>query len=777
MTVTSERPVAAPTDRAPGLLRRLLWPGLTCLVTAAYAVIPALLHPAFYMRGDTAAQFGPTWFHLGEMVRSGQWPPWLDPQSWAGGNYAGEALFGIYNPLNVLVWLFVSASPDLLVAVLVVKVLAMVMLALGTYLVCRDHGAEPWAATVVATALPISGYTLFWDAGSWASGLLAFAYAPWVWWVFRGVLRRGTNPLWGFLVGSLAITQGNPYGTLAVVVIGFALVVEALVARDRRGAVTLVLLGVCVAAWLPLVYLPLLGTAELAARSHGALFSNNGKLRMALGDLFALSSPTYAPDVRAITGSMRVPAVYFVWFLLPLLPWLRYDVLRTRARELVGVATMGAIYLLLTLGPSKLWLFRWPLRQVEYFYLGLGVALAVVLSQGLARDRWRVRLSVTGLLLALACWLNWAEDPEWRRVAFGGPLLLVALTAVVLVLHRRRVPTAVLAAALLAGSALTLAGQAAVFGENASSRVWHFPNDVSALQERFADRNGRVLQFADLAPLQRPGHDKQLRAAWKHYLAGSMYHVAGVEAVNNYTGMGFLRFTRRLCMNYDGLTRACGYRQIWQPVSPGGPPLADLMKLDTVVAQPKLTVGVTPAPGWKVVDTQPAVVEHTGAQPWPGSELSWVSPGVEVSSASTVDAYRQRVQVSDTGAGGTAVFAMLAWPGYTATLDGRPVRVTPDPAGLLTAHLPPGAHGTLEIGLPPAGPCRGPRGGRPRHRGRARPRVPVAARAPTPPRLTTHPVDGTRSTAPGRRLGEAGVTVEQQQPPRRNRVIRQRRER
>ena len=92
----------------------------------------------------------------------------------SGGNYVAEALFGTYNPLNLLVWVGVSLAPDLAVATYVVKALTMVALALGTHLLTREHGAEPWAAATVAVALPFSGFTLFWDAGSWPAGLMAF---------------------------------------------------------------------------------------------------------------------------------------------------------------------------------------------------------------------------------------------------------------------------------------------------------------------------------------------------------------------------------------------------------------------------------------------------------------------------------------------------------------------------------------------------------------------------------------------------------------------------
>ena len=87
--------------------------------------------------------------------------------------------------------------------------------------------------------------------------------------LLRRCLRGVINPFWAFLVGGLAVTQGNPYGTLAVVVIGFALLVEGAVGRATGAGVrTPGAAGLCVAACLPLVYLPLLETADLAVRSQ-----------------------------------------------------------------------------------------------------------------------------------------------------------------------------------------------------------------------------------------------------------------------------------------------------------------------------------------------------------------------------------------------------------------------------------------------------------------------------------------------------------------------------
>jgi hypothetical protein len=690
------------------LWRTAGWPLLVVVVTFLFALVPALLEPEFYVRGDTGAQFAPTWWHLGQLLRGGELPPVFDPDSWAGGNYAAEALFGVYNPLNWLIWLAVSASSDLRVSVTLVKAVVLSLLALGTYLLAREYDAAAWASAAVAVAVPFGGFTLFWDAGSWAAGLIAFAYAPWVWWAFRRVLHGRLNPVWGFVVGALAITQGNPYGTLAVVVIGAGLLLEGLVRRQWRGTAVLAALGVCVAALLPLVYLPLVETVSLAVRSAGEPVMNNGKLRPAPGDLLLLGAPTYVPPIRAITGVMQVPATYFCWFLVPLLPWLRLDGLRRRLPELTAVGVVGLVYLAMTIGPSKLWLFRWPIRLTEYLYLALAVLLALALSRGLARDRLVGRSALTTLLVLLTGYLAWADDPgAWRRAAVGTALVL-ALSAGALLVHRvvgvRRAWA--LALVLVVGTGLTVGLQLRVFGENASSRVWHFPTQVDALQDDFADwGDGTAIQFADLKPIQDSGNDARLRAQWSDYLAGSMFHVAGVDAVNNYTGMGLVDFTRSLCMNYDGLARRCGYRAMWSPPEPDRPPLAELMKLSTVVAQPALAEGVPLSEGWRVdpsVSGEAVVVRRETALPWPESRLAWASDGVEVTAARS-EGDTEVVTVAQSEPGGRLSFAALGWPGWSATLEGTPLDVDRSATGLLEVVLPADASGEVVVEFAPPG--------------------------------------------------------------------------
>ncbi len=698
--------MTAPEGAArPSTVTRLLWPSAVCVITALHSLIPLLGSRDFYLRSDTTVQYAPTWFHLGEMVRAGSFPPTLDPDAWVGGNYAAEGLFGIYNPINWLIWLAVSTTDDLWVAVLVVKIATLMVLALGCYLLIREYGAAPWAAATLAVAIPWAGFTHYFDAAAFPAGLIAFAYAPWTWWAFRRTMLGRLNPIWAFVIGALAVTQGNPYGTLAVVVIGLGVICEGLATRNLAGVSRLAMTGACVASLLPLVYLPLIETAEVAFRADRPFLSDTGRLSPQPLDLLMSSNPGFVPDMVCGNISCRLPTVYICWFLLPLLPWLDWGALRRRLREHTSIAVVAVIYLVAMLGPSEVWFFRWPIRLSGYFLLALAIPFALMLSRGLRTDRAAMRGAITvALLLATIGVGELLDNPPWSR-SLGGGVALALLTLVVVAPHLwRPLPHRVLAGTLLAGTTVVLLGQSLEYEENVNLRDWPVATDVSTLEARFGHLDGRVLQMAELSRFQDAEQTRGLGPADERFLPGSMYQVAGVEAVNNYSGMGFKPLQRFLCMHYEGSTDPCGFEKLWTPLTPDGATLADLMKLDTILVQSDQALGFRPPAGWTATPNgETLLLERTGAQPFEGSRLAWASPGADVTQARTIDDHHESVQVSAENEPVEFVFAMLDWPGYTAELDGEPVEVSHNEAGLLTVEIPAGATGELDVRYRPPG--------------------------------------------------------------------------
>ncbi|NKT45348.1 hypothetical protein GS676_21165 [Rhodococcus hoagii] len=666
------------------------------LVTAVVASIAQWRGSFFFYVGDQHEQFAPMWHMFGESLRDRQWPT-MDPSGWMGGNYAAEGLDGIWNPLNWANFLLVSRFDNLSLAAFVVMIEILAILAAGVFLLAREYGARRSAAIMVAVAVPVSGFTLWYEASGWPAGLMAFTWITHFWWSTRRFSRGGTNPLVPFLFGFLAMTTGNPYATLGAIVVLAAVGIELLLARGYGRLVQVAVMGACVGATALLVFLPLLGSSDVTTRDSLAAIANDTFLVPDLGDIAASSSPTYLPSMSTWAGGRLEanPTTYFVWFALPLLPWIRWRELRARTAGAVSVFVVGGFYLVATLAPSNVWLFRWPVRLVEYLYLAGAVLLALGLSSGLARDHVRRRAVTTAVIVAAGAYLSWAVRPDETPTHLLG-LAVTALLVTALLVAFRRAGAAAAASVAVVGTAAVLFLQSSLLPAPApkpdqppapATAAPAF--DLPRVAAGTSGYRGTVLQ---LAALDRTGPEDARNG---EILFGNLPRAAGVESIASYTGMGFAEFAEELCMDYRGATCAAAYDRLWQPADDRTPaPLIDVMGVSTLVLQrallPEVAAG-DPPPGWHVAyDTPVRVVWVRDVVLPEAGRVTWASPGVEVTAESSAPA-RAEIRFS-ADEPGHIVFARLAWPGYTAAVDGRSVDPSDGPAGLLAVDVPAGEH-------------------------------------------------------------------------------------
>jgi uncharacterized membrane protein YfhO len=118
------------------------------------------------------------------------------------------------------------------------------------------------------------------------------------------------------------------------------------------------------------------------------------------------------------------------------------------------------------------------------------------------------------------------------------------------------------------------------------------------------------------------------------------------------------------------------------------------MEVSTLVVQRSLRPDVAalePPPGWRVSLETPVRVVWVRDEPLDEeARVSWTSSGVDVL-ADFSSPQREEVAYR-ANEPGRILFARLAWPGYTATVDGRPAEVVDGPAGLLAVAVPAGEH-------------------------------------------------------------------------------------
>jgi hypothetical protein len=164
--------------------------------------------------------------------------------------------------------------------------------------------------------------------------------------------------------------------------------------------------------------------------------------------------------------------------------------------------------------------------------------------------------------------------------------------------------------------------------------------------------------------------------------------------------VGFAKFAEALCMDYKGVTCSDAYSRLWQPVAGTNDlPLIDALRVETLVLQNSLlpdVVDKAPPPGWRVAqrDEVRTLWVRDTPLPYPG-RVSYATSGTDVLSVDATDLH-ERVKFRASSGGGEVRFARLAWPGYTATVDGAKVDVRDGAAGLITVPVPPGEH-VLEL--------------------------------------------------------------------------------
>lgn len=655
-----------------------------------------LVWRGFTFWGDNAESFLPLWHLWGTAIRAGQ-PFLFDHNGWGGGNMVGEAAYELFNPFTAVNAVLISFFDNLSVAGLLVATEVMVILGWGVYGVARSYGARRIAAVIVGCVTPFAGFTLFYEAGNWLTGLMSITWTMHFWWATHSFARRRVSPLWPFLFGSLAALLGNPYAMVGMLIVLVAVGLELLLKRDVRRFGGLVLIGLAVGGMLVLAFIALAYALPSTARDPAAAFAANGNyLAPTLSDLAALSAPTYLPRISAWGKTADiVPSTYAAWFILPLVPWLRYGVLR-EWRRLFSLYALGGFFLLLTLGPDKIWLFRWPIRFSEYFLAALFVVVAVLLSRGFDGGRTRLKIALTLIIVAAGAFMSWSSSPQipWHLpVALGIVVLLAGMFAAY-----RRWELRGVAAVVVAGTLLFALVQASLFGwsrQHVTAAGDQTPPPLlSVVKERTTTFQGRVLQVADLASFS--GTDAVARG---DLLFGNVAAAAGVQSMNRYTGINFVAFANAMAFDYRGsVNKDVGITYFFRNISDDLPvPIVDALGVDTlVVGKDKFDVDKLPehSRGWHVVDDDQYRVVLVRDEPLAHPVLHGIGD-VDIS-----DAKEKGEDVGfhvHAGEDSTVVLDRLAWPGYSATLNGRPLKVSQGPFGLLAVEVPVGAEGDVHV--------------------------------------------------------------------------------
>lgn len=699
--VTNPRPTVV--DSRTGLRsrqQRWTWGGLTALmVLASYGLI-LLENKRFFYSDDTESGAVPNWIALGRLLRSGELPS-ISPNQWMGGNWGVEGQGGLWNPVQVIINLIAPSVDNLSLFSATVKFGFALILALGAYRVALEYGARPPWAALAGAAVPLAGFSLFYDEASWVTALTSMAWVAQAWASALRYARARSGPVPTFAFFYLAISVGYPHAAIAAGLLTACLVIgERINQGGWAPGLKLAAAAAAAAACGVLTFLPGLLSSSVTWRSGQGNLYNDNFLTAPWSETLTASLPSGVPSIQAWFGEVQPwPVTYVAWFLIPALALIDWAGARRSLRSLSSALMFLGVMFVMTDGPSSLGPLRWPARWLPFVAMTMLVVVCVLLSKHGIRRPSRARLGAACLIVAVQVLRGFSANPDLlRRHVLIGVAMAVGGAGIVFVARTSR--HQIVAVALILSSLPVLWFQITRYPYQSA---WNLPTSVSQAQTAFPDYAGLTLQLGsrDLVRDQ----DRSVNGAWSSLVFGNYAKTLNLDYVNSYTSIGYAAFSSLLCMGYDGSTCPDAYRKLFSVEPTTGRNYADLMMLDRVVLQRSQYPSVIgqPAPsGWR----------------WQGGDYSSVvlirsipvfrTDGRVVS---TRDATTRLVAESDASgsyqvsspSGGNVVFARLAWPGYHASIDGTPVPVSAVAGVFLAVEVPAGTRGVLTVSFEPPG--------------------------------------------------------------------------
>ena len=679
------------------------------VVAVATAAIPLSHNPLFYFQDDFQIQFLPMFGEIARLLKSGQFPLMTD-RLWYGGAILGEYQFAVLNPVSLISYLVIGAVGHLQYAAAFFVLIHIAILSSGLYLLAREFGADPLAGLMAGVVGSTGSWLIYWAAPTWIPALVGTAWFPWAMWGLLRAYRASSWTIPAALLSYMVLVSGWPYANAALIV-ALAIALPILLYRDARIAACLRVVlafgsGLLLAA--PALF-PALAYLQVGDRIQE--FQNH-LWRASLGYLvMGLGVPIFPSPLRVWSGAYRMvispPIYYLAWFV----PLVLVNALVQRSPNRFSTPKTvlwitAAVFALLCILPA-LWQFRYAFRFLPYCHVALALLVAVLLTGTAQSNRAAMwRLWPTAVALLVPFFIAYAGAPELWKVQTGIALSIIFAALAVIWLQRQGLM--IWRVFLVVSHVLLFSVLTAMIPSNGLVAHWR---PLLKRAELASQARSDARSFALYPPLRETekrfgGSAKIPREYWLSPAPGNYALYRRSQTVNGYSAIRQRGFLRRFCLTQKGATCPAGPSAVLALDPETKRSYLDLMGVDRVVATrgPYSNLFAKRGGGaWTIVGRTDwaDIFERTMPLRRVGNLIQW-PVGAQIANRS-LTARTESYDVTAGQAGGRVIVARAWYPGITAHLDGKSLRVEPIAGLVPSVVLMPGAHGKLVIDYWPAG--------------------------------------------------------------------------
>jgi hypothetical protein len=659
-------------------------------------LVPYLCNNWFYLKDDMEAQFLPMFFHMGRLLRAGEFPL-LTLDAWFGSNIIGEFQFAVYNPVSLLLAAVLPSFTDYNLAAAFLACFYYALLAPGCFLLARSFGVASRWSFIAALAITSGNYLSYWGASNWFPLFASCVWLVWAWAFLRRSIASRGDWLLAVVFSYLTISSGFPHTIIILGLVGVLTAVEQWKTSGSPSTAALPVLALgCALLLCAFALLAVVAMGPTSIRKSHVF--NNDFLIPNLRDVLQLSSPFHIGfmDIYGGFGRVRTPIFFLAWFLLPLTALLDWSRVNWKQGSFISLGALAAFVLLALQGPQNLGSMRIFLRWLPYLHIAVLLTFCIVATQQPFLVTRRRVLTAAGLIF-LTSLISVQVTPGRWEIAGSFALSLVGLF--ILAGPGRRRP-------MLQTATLTLV----TFAFFVSTHLIYRENKNFGSVGHPAHASSAVKVNADQAPsayslfLGLAAYDAD-PVRMSEYLTGYIFLEAGQQMINGYSGVGHKQLSRLLCMDWNGSTCAEAPGRLFETEPGTGARYVDLFRINRIIAQkgryldallPHLT------PEWRQEfdgTFSRRYVRNTPALP---ATVAWHAPSITLGAAEPATVRHTALSVSNMGnEPAPLVFARLWWPGYHVTLNGTALPLRALSGIFVTVDVPAGASGQVVLSFAP----------------------------------------------------------------------------
>jgi hypothetical protein len=662
---------------------------------------PYFLNHRFYFNDDEQTQHYPYFLEIGRQLHHGRLP-FLTLATLNGGNLIIDWQYALFNPVSLLSYWLIAFLNDLTVIGLLLASLYIGLIASGGFILARSFGISRRLSIVAATVLCTNNFVVFVYSHSWMTCLVATSWFLWAW-GFIQFYRSTGNIL--HLVGAiffsfLVLSAGWPQTIIMQGILVFSYLIEMML--DIRFSRKLIISFALSMAGVFMLASPALLPAIFSRTwtCRGMSFSSHGLFMPNLGDFLNLSSFDLMPHMIVFISTLcAVPVMHLAWFIMPLLPLLRWSSVVKVLSHRWALGICGAIGLLLLFGPQSIGPIRWPIRFLPLVHPVLLIAFLLVINKSEVFVINKRRCQACAMLVLISLTSSISTSPRWLEFhLFSGCFLGFLVWMAIEFIRIKRIHA--LHLWMIMGVMVGYLGThysfinpfLPDFGSKATV-------DVSPrVESKF---NGYTLCLSqDFQPNQENWSDEAF--------LGAQGIFSDKYTINGYTSIGHRTFGDKFnCGGRTEITSSHDITNLFAIDTTTGFPTYGLLRINRLIIEHETALPIVRSflgSSWKVTSNGKFTTCYERIDPdLSSSTIAWATPGTATVPINQPTGEMESLQVQAAQTGSNLVFARLWWPGYAATLNGIPVVTKPFNDFLVMVQLASGSHGTLLLTYQPVG--------------------------------------------------------------------------